>query len=224
MKIKFGILSLIAGIILASCSTGNDVVRGRGIQKRKYNDGYYISWKKNNGKSEADSKESVKNSSEENLAENKSENLKTNIQPENEKTLSYIVETGNEDFMLTQEELNTENESNEISSPLVVTKPGIRAMTIKPGRLLETATNIKKVSENSGASGDVMLILLVILAIILPPLAVFLFEGATGRFWITLILWLLGWGVGWYIFHGGLAGLCSLVAIIFALLIVLGVI
>ncbi|MBL7898229.1 MAG: YqaE/Pmp3 family membrane protein [Crocinitomicaceae bacterium] len=69
-----------------------------------------------------------------------------------------------------------------------------------------------------------MLILLVILAIILPPLAVFLFEGATGRFWITLILWLLGWGVGWYIFHGGLAGLCSLVAIIFALLIVLGVI
>ncbi len=223
MKIKFGILSLIAGIILASCSTGNDVVSGRGIQKRKYNDGYYISWKNNNGKSETDNKESVKNSSEENLAENKSENLKTNIQPENEKRLSYIVETGNEDFILTQEELNTENESNEISSPLVVTKPGIRAMTIKPGRLLETATNIKKVSENFGASGDVMLILLVILCFILPPLAVFLFEGASSRFWIDLILFIIGIAVvGWLL--NGLSGLALLVSVIFALLIVLGVI
>jgi len=224
MKIKFGILSLIAGIILASCSTGNDVVSGRSIQKRKYNDGYYISWKKNNGNSESDIKESVKNSSEENVADNKSENLKTNIQPENEKTLSFLVESANEDFVLTQEDVVSEIESNEISSPLVVTKPGIRAITLKPGRLLETSNSIKKVSENSGASGDVMLILLVILAIILPPLAVFIFEGATGRFWITLVLWLIGWGVGWYVFHGGLAGLCSLVAVIFALLIVLGVI
>ncbi|MBD3639295.1 MAG: YqaE/Pmp3 family membrane protein [Crocinitomicaceae bacterium] len=67
-----------------------------------------------------------------------------------------------------------------------------------------------------------MLVLLIILAIILPPLAVGIYEGITGRFWLVLVLWILGWGVGWWLL-GGLGGLCSLVAVVLALLIVLGV-
>jgi len=72
-------------------------------------------------------------------------------------------------------------------------------------------------------AADVSTILLVILAIIIPPLAVFLFEGVTKRFWIDLILALIGWGVGFWLL-GGIGFLCGIVAIVYALLIVLNAI
>lgn len=66
-----------------------------------------------------------------------------------------------------------------------------------------------------------MLIILVILAIVLPPLAVYLYEGVTNRFWLNLILALLGWGFGWILFPH-LAWAAGVVAVVHALLIVLG--
>ena len=65
-----------------------------------------------------------------------------------------------------------------------------------------------------------MLIILIILAILIPPLAVFIYEGATSRFWIDLILAIIGYGVG-FLFFPHLAFLCGLAAVIYALLIVL---
>jgi uncharacterized membrane protein YqaE (UPF0057 family) len=83
---------------------------------------------------------------------------------------------------------------------------------------------LKAVKEAKSSRSDdaIMIVLLVILALILPPLAVGIYEGITGRFWLVLVLWLLGWGVGWWLL-GPLGWLCSLVAVIMALLIVLGV-
>jgi len=46
----------------------------------------------------------------------------------------------------------------------------------------------KHKKDASPKADDTELILLVILAILLPPLAVFLYEGATTNFWIDLIL------------------------------------
>jgi uncharacterized membrane protein YqaE (UPF0057 family) len=73
------------------------------------------------------------------------------------------------------------------------------------------------------AQSDVELILLVILAILVPPIAVYLVQGLSAIFWITLICWLLGgvfffgpWGYGYI---GGL----GLVAVVLALLVVFGV-
>ena len=76
------------------------------------------------------------------------------------------------------------------------------------------------------AESGAMLVLLVILAIFIPPLAVFIFEGVTTRFWIDLVLAIIGWAAFGLLFGvvGGLAGLCMLAAIIYALLIVLSVI
>lgn len=46
------------------------------------------------------------------------------------------------------------------------------------------------------AAGDEELVLLIILAILLPPLAMYLYEGDfTTRFWISLVLTLLGAGL-----------------------------
>jgi uncharacterized membrane protein YqaE (UPF0057 family) len=61
------------------------------------------------------------------------------------------------------------------------------------------------------------LILLVILALLLPPLAVYLYFGEINvHFWINLILCLVGGGVGVVVGYWGLA-------IIHALLVVFGV-
>lgn len=83
--------------------------------------------------------------------------------------------------------------------------------------------NVNKNDALAGADSDVELILLVILAIILPPIAVYLVQGLSAMFWITLICWLLGgfffFGPFGYAYVGGL----GLVAVVLALLVVFGV-
>ena len=53
---------------------------------------------------------------------------------------------------------------------------------------IKTAVKDRK----SGAIGSDDKLLLIIIAILLPPLAMLIYEdGATGRFWISVLLWLL---------------------------------
>lgn len=67
--------------------------------------------------------------------------------------------------------------------------------------------SIAKEGKKGLLDSDVALLILVILAFILPPLAVYLFEGSlTSRFWLSLILSLLFWVPG----------------IIYALIVILG--
>jgi uncharacterized membrane protein YqaE (UPF0057 family) len=86
-------------------------------------------------------------------------------------------------------------------------------------RTLDDNTVAPKGKAKGHAKGDsdVNLILLIILAIFIPPLAVFLKNGVDKWFWITLILFLLAFS---FLFFklGGLAGLA---AVIIALLVVL---
>jgi uncharacterized membrane protein YqaE (UPF0057 family) len=69
----------------------------------------------------------------------------------------------------------------------------------------------------TNGGGDANLILLVILALILPPLGVYLKDGGiTGLFWLTLILCLVGgggiFGIGFY--FGGLWGIAIILALL----------
>ena len=98
-------------------------------------------------------------------------------------------------------------ESKEVISEMSQKKISSKLVDTKPAPVDDTA----------------MLIILVILAILIPPLAVFIYEQATSRFWIDLILAILGFGVGFWLL-GGLGFLCGLAAVIYALLIVLEVI
>ncbi|HEY1112088.1 MAG TPA: YqaE/Pmp3 family membrane protein [Chitinophagaceae bacterium] len=79
----------------------------------------------------------------------------------------------------------------------------------KKERVKEVKKAIKqhKADKRAGKQADTNTILLVILAILLPPLAVYLHEGAiNNRFWISLLLTLLFWIPG----------------VIYALIIILG--
>jgi uncharacterized membrane protein YqaE (UPF0057 family) len=79
----------------------------------------------------------------------------------------------------------------------------------RKSRIREIRQEIKafKAAKKAGKETDTNTLLLVILAILLPPLAVYLYEGEINkRFWISLILTLLLWLPG----------------IIYALIVILG--
>ena len=79
----------------------------------------------------------------------------------------------------------------------------------KRERIKEIKSEIKKykAAKKAGSATDTNTLLLVILAILLPPLAVYLHQGeANNKFWISLILTLLLWVPG----------------VVYALIVVLG--
>lgn len=114
-----------------------------------------------------------------------------------------------------------DSEESEETTETKIKRSDVKVGAKKKSKFKAIVKAVKKYKKNKRESGA-MLVLLIILAIILPPLAVGIYEGITGRFWLVLVLWILGWGVGWWLL-GGLGGLCSLVAVVLALLIVLGV-
>jgi uncharacterized membrane protein YqaE (UPF0057 family) len=90
----------------------------------------------------------------------------------------------------------------------------------KKERLKEARKELKvfKAKKSAGEETDTNTILLAILAILLPPLAVYLYEGETdNKFWITLLLFVLGlfasFLFSWFFY---------LAAIVYALIVILG--
>ena len=230
MKIKLMLsLSLIVTLVLGSCASSNEVTGGGFLQKRKYTNGVYF---KNNG--------NLKGTT----AKNEDEELDI-FKSEERKSKKYITSTTavsentNEiEAMFAEEsvEPTTELESSHVSDAVVkdevtgtISTKNTTAEEAKTAearveeKQIATKNSTKKKSSKAPA-GDVELILLVILALIIPPLAVFIYEGATQRFWIDLILAILGFGVGFWLLGLGLGWICALVSIIYALLIVLEVI
>ncbi|MFN3341828.1 MAG: YqaE/Pmp3 family membrane protein [Flavobacteriales bacterium] len=109
------------------------------------------------------------------------------------------------------------NNENFVDAPAAITETTTESVAIE-------AEKVEAEKNHDATNGaDTNTILLVILALFIPPLAVFLKDGAVSTmFWITLILCLIGggWLWGWGYYFGGL----YLIAIILALLYVLDVI
>ena len=91
----------------------------------------------------------------------------------------------------------------------------------KKTRLKEAKKKIRefRAARKAGEEVDTNTLLLVVLALLLPPLAVYLYEQQTStKFWITLLLFLLG--IAGAVFFSWLLIFAS---IVYALLVVLGV-
>jgi uncharacterized membrane protein YqaE (UPF0057 family) len=226
MKAKIIFSGLVGlALILGSCGSSNSVVSSGLIQKRKYNKGFFL-------KSNGQFKTAKVNSAEE-------KNVVAFQEPvqETKAALAHVVPA--------QESMKVPVSRQALETEVVAINPSKRHISEeKPAtqtnkiNLAENANSQREVrkslrseiktmrkaeSGSSSADMDGFTILLVILAIIIPPLAVILFEGATNRFWIDLILALLGWGLlAWLL--PGIFWLGGLAAIIYALLIVLSVI
>jgi uncharacterized membrane protein YqaE (UPF0057 family) len=92
----------------------------------------------------------------------------------------------------------------------------------RKGRVKLAKKEVKalKAARKSGSAAETNTILLAILAILLPPLAVYLHQGsASTKFVVTLILWILGI-IGLFL----VSGWFLLASVIYALLVVLDVV
>lgn len=87
-------------------------------------------------------------------------------------------------------------------------------------RVVPGPTSESSSANTSGGGSSIDPVVLILLAIVLSPLAVYLHDNApTTRFWIDLILWVLGVGaLGFFYFFG----LLWLAAVVYAILIVTG--
>lgn len=219
IQIKFIGLALLGVLVLGACSTSNDVVGGGIFQKRKYTGGVYwdrsekVKPAKENGEEEFD----IFRIEEESQKKYVSSTTIRNDEPVADAPAMASATTNNEEVVLSGS-VNAETLNSTVST---IEESSDERSTVRSAEKTKTVKVLKKRSNNAPAS-DVMIIVLVILAIIIPPLAVFIFEGVTGRFWIDLILAVLGWGA--FGLFGGIFWLCGLAAVIYALLIVLGVI
>ncbi len=94
-----------------------------------------------------------------------------------------------------------------------------------PSRNLEREPTIENRREDSMGIEHVEMpiIVYILLAIVIPPLAVGLYEGATGRFWLNLVLAIIALGVSPFL-PGYIAALAGILAIVHAVLIVAGAI
>ena len=87
-------------------------------------------------------------------------------------------------------------------------------------KLKEAKKVIKKfrAARKAGKEADTNTILLVILALLLPPLAVYLHQqGTNSKFWITLLLFLLGLAGAFFF-----SWLLIFASVVFALIVILG--
>lgn len=222
-QFKLMAVALLGTLVLGACSTSNEVVGGGIFQKRKYTGGVYWDRTEKVKASKAEKEEEEYDIFRINEDSQKKYISSTTIYNEDR----VIASSASDEIEIqTKEkvviESTSSNESNGNSNAVVTVDENNDSKKQSISEEKKSKDLTKKKSTKAPA-GDVNTILLVILAIIIPPLAVFLYEGASGRFWIDLILALIGWGFGFWLL-GGLGWLCGIVAIIYALLIVLGVI
>lgn len=209
-------------LILGSCGSSNNVVSNGLIQKRKYNKGFFL---KSNGQFKT-AKADVKDEKMYSVSE------EVTVLPKQEMVSAPVLAKQVVVAQSIQKQMNEAIQAS-VSTRTTLTSKSSAPAHFKTIQNVESRKEVRKEvrqelkhlrkKESSSSAADGYTILLVILAIIIPPLAVGLFEGITVRFWIDLILALLGWGLLGWLFPG-LIWLGGLAAIIYALLIVLSVI
>jgi uncharacterized membrane protein YqaE (UPF0057 family) len=210
-----GIMAIAITALVSSCSTSNDVASNRGIQKRKYNKGFFVS----KSAKKIDKKNQTENTKQVVVKEEMAEiiNIQPNISKEVKTTETISLETNNniavENNSIspnnTQSNYKEKKSNNNNNVSEVIENNTDENKTITKKGLKKQLKQNKKKSVGLSSS-DVDLIILILLAFLLPPLAVYLYEGVTTRFWISLILTLLF--LTWFF------------ATVFALLIVTGTI
>ncbi len=167
MKMKFlrNIVSLLIVAVIVSCSTSNDVSNNRGIQKRKYNSGFYFAFnKKKVNFSQDQDQEDVLITVDELRSDDASNTLPDVKIPENtvvnEQGLS-IVELSNSE----EHEESVQTKRGDLFTELAVKK-------LYKKRVFKNVNATSKIGEKDDSADEDTKILLYILCFFLPPVAV----------------------------------------------------
>ncbi len=191
-------------IFVSSCSTSNEVSQNSRLQKRKYNNGYYISSLHKKRKKEIIPNETIENS-ELITVENttKTENTVASIDH------NFVTqESSKPKFEIEENNINIEYQfkknTSEISSISEFKQDNFSQNKVKWLRndeikKIDFKNNIKEKSQKSRKVNDEQLIfiLLMVLAFFLPPLSVLLFTNIDWKkVLIATTLTCLWWGPG----------------------------
>jgi uncharacterized membrane protein YqaE (UPF0057 family) len=207
-KITFILFALIA-VFLGSCASSGSFSNGL-VTKRKHNKGFHVNMNKKSSDVALKSSSSITTPEDENINFEElavvsdydvtsvpSEHLST----ENSKTESEVS---------TLNPIHSETSASTVKAPKGVVRAAKRedlANTNMATPVFEATNKIKEQQKQQSSSWRADTVLLVILCFLLPPLAVYLYEGSwTSRCTVNLILTLL----------------CGLPGIIHGLIVVLG--
>lgn len=191
-------------MFLASCSTSNEVSQNTSIQKRKYRNGYYVSfWNKN----KKQHKESIKGIDFENVV--------VDSVALNEDLMTYASLDNELNYSNNLLEKRVEQNPNEVLlSTVKPTKSNVFALkkhknnvVLKYIKKIENEDfnynnrnvkfNLKSQKSRSVSDEQLLFILLLILAFVLPPLSVLLFTNIDWKkVIIATLLTCLFWGPG----------------------------
>jgi len=183
------------------------------IEKRHYNSGYHVEWLSQKGKvKKAEPVAQPEKENEQSLAV-KQEDSSTNqesfteapvvAEPITAPMVNETVAENAERKVVKQKSQKQAQKREDTLNQVKVEKSTSKSV----GKGFSTESSLSDMDSSSSPT-EVDVIILVILAILLPPLAVFLHSGIGTPFWISLILTLLFWIPG----------------VIYALLVVLDVI
>jgi len=178
-------------------------------------------WNRSHGKSEkelkATSEETKSNVSQKTFSQ---ENENVIIQPVINHDSQSLVESKSITINKNEKE-NKLASASEVKKTSTSSHMGLTKLAQKKSNTLKKKIQAMNTRNNPGnptnGGGDANLVILVILAIILPPLGVYLKDGSiTGLFWLTLILCLVGGGgiIGLGFYFGGLYGLAAILALL----------
>lgn len=216
---------------LASCSTSNEVVNNGLFQKRKYNKGWYVNKSSTIGKSKSVDKnediayvieKSTENEAHTNLVSFESNTVKSN---ENSSQISKESENNNtqriEKITVKIEEVN--KEENVEDSQITLINKSHQHKTSETFLIPSPQKISSQDKKTGGAGSSTNTLLLIIIAFFISWLSVGIYTGwETTPTLINLALWLLGGSL--YFGVGSLGGLLFILAIVHAILIILGVI
>ena len=182
--------------ILSSCSTSSDLTNTSVLKKRRYMKGYQVNVKGNN-------------------IEKKSNSVTAELEPVDVNPVNTMPANN-----AAQASISTEiTEADLAPSPVIPTANESRAsksaeheLDSTPGKMQTESkeqsrrdrafqkhlnrSNLVVPASTAAASGGESLLLYIILAIILPPLAVGLLYGIVLEFWVSLVLTLIFWVPG----------------------------
>ena len=203
-NILFKFLFINILIFLASCSTSNEVSQNASIQKRKYRNGYYVSfWNKN----KKQHKESLKNIDFEKVVVDSiflNQDLTTYASVDNEFTSSNILPVQRIEHNAkkgTFSNIKLTKSENSESKPLKNIFETKKIKHIKNKEFNYNNYNIKYNSKSQKLINvndeQLLFLLLLILAFVLPPLSVLLFTNIDWKkVIIATLLTCLFWGPG----------------------------
>lgn len=178
----------IIGALISSCSTSSDLASNSPIKKRRYTKGFHVDFKKMDSPARHESTAELSPAQNGELAKPESHNI-GGIEPiaSSKAEISTIVERKNPVV------------ETEASEPII---DEVAQFEFPPAEYESNRQRKKDLKDafkryddlnQPAAASEGSFVLYIILAILIPPLAVGLLYGISTEFWISLVLTLLFW-------------------------------